>query len=73
MLILTRKPDEKIVIGDTIVVSVIDIRGDQVRIGVDAPKTVKVYRQEVYDAIKAENRAAAESKAAIPDVRFPAS
>jgi carbon storage regulator len=66
MLILTRKPDEKIIIGDNIVVSVIEIRGDQVRLGVEAPKTVKVFRQEVYDAIRAENKAAAESKAALP-------
>ena len=66
MLILTRKPDEKIIIGDNIVVSVIEIRGDQVRLGVDAPKTVKVFRQEVFDAIRAENKAAAASKAALP-------
>jgi carbon storage regulator len=69
MLILTRKPEEKIVIGDNIVVSVIEIRGDQVRLGVDAPKTVKVYRQEVYDAIREENKAAAESKAALPELK----
>ena len=69
MLILTRKPEEKIIIGDNIVVSVIEIRGDQVRLGVDAPKTVKVYRQEVYDAIRAENKAAAESKAALPELK----
>jgi carbon storage regulator len=61
MLILSRKVDEKIMIGEDISVSVIEIRGDQVRLGVDAPKMVKVYRQEVFDAIKAENKAAAES------------
>ena len=66
MLILSRKTDEKIMIGDNICVSVIEIRGDQVRLGVDAPKTIKVYRQEVFDAIKAENKAAAQSAAVLP-------
>ena len=66
MLILSRKTNEKIMIGDDISVSIIEIRGDQVRIGVDAPKTVKVFRQEVYDAIKAENKAAAQSSATLP-------
>ena len=70
MLILSRKVDEKIMIGDDISVSIIEIRGDQVRIGVDAPKTVKVFRQEVFDAIKAENRAAAESRPVLPVVDF---
>ena len=72
MLILSRKIDEKIMIGDDISVSIIEIRGDQVRIGVDAPKKVKVYRQEVFDAIKAENKAAAESKPILPVVDFGA-
>jgi carbon storage regulator len=62
MLILTRKTGEKIIIGDDITISVIEVRGDQVRIGVDAPKNVKVYREEVLAAIKAENQAAAASK-----------
>ena len=70
MLILSRKIDEKIMIGDNISISVIEIRGDQVRIGVDAPKTVKVYRREVFDAILAENKAAAESKPVLPVVDF---
>jgi carbon storage regulator len=66
MLILSRKTNEKIMIGDDISVSVIEIRGDQVRIGVDAPKSVKVFRQEVFDAIKAENKAAAQSAPVLP-------
>ena len=70
MLILSRKINEKIIIGDDISISVIEIRGDQVRIGVDAPKNVKVFRQEVYDAIKAENKAAAESKPVLPKIEF---
>jgi len=70
MLILTRKVDEKIVIGEDISVSVLEIRGDQVRLGVDAPKTVKVYRKEVFDAIRAENRAAADSMPVLPALDF---
>jgi carbon storage regulator len=66
MLILSRKVNEKIMIGDDISVSIIEIRGDQIRLGVEAPKTVKVYRQEVFDAIKAENKAAAESTPVFP-------
>ncbi|MDR2630855.1 MAG: carbon storage regulator CsrA [Spirochaetaceae bacterium] len=72
MLILSRKTNEKIMIGDDISISIIDIRGDQVRIGVEAPKTVKVYRQEVFDAIKAENEAAAASTPVFPEFNFDA-
>ena len=66
MLILSRKIGEKIMIGEDISVSIIEVRGDQVRIGVDAPKTVKVFRQEVFDAILAENKAAAQSAPVLP-------
>lgn len=65
MLILSRKINEKIMIGEDVSVSIIEIRGDQVRLGVDAPKTVKVFRQEVFDSIRAENKAAAESAPAL--------
>jgi carbon storage regulator len=61
MLILSRKVDEKIMIGDDITVSIIEIKGDQIRLGVDAPRNVKVFRQEVLADIKAENKAASES------------
>lgn len=54
MLILSRKKDEKIVIGDNITLMVIEIRGDKVRLGIDAPKDVSVHREEVYNAIKRE-------------------
>jgi carbon storage regulator len=70
MLILSRKVDEKVIIGDDIKISIIEIRGDQVRIGIDAPKKIKVFRQEVYDAIKAENKAASKSATVIPNVNF---
>lgn len=64
MLILTRKVNERIVIGDDIEVSVVEIRGDQVKLGIVAPKTVKVHRREVFDAIQAENKAAAQGDSA---------
>jgi carbon storage regulator len=70
MLILSRKVNEKIMIGDDISVSIIEVRGDQVRLGVDAPRTVKVFRQEVFDAIMAENKAAAESTPVFPEMDF---
>ncbi len=62
MLILSRKIDEKIKIGNDITITLIDVHGDQVKIGVEAPKTVKVFRQEVYDAIQNENSAAVVEK-----------
>ena len=55
MLVLSRKKDEVIVIGDNIKVMVIEVRGDKVRLGVDAPRDVSVHRQEVYDAIQAQS------------------
>ncbi len=58
MLILSRKIDQKIRIGDDITLTIIDVKGDQVKIGVEAPGNVKVYRQEVFDAIQSENQAA---------------
>ena len=60
MLILSRKIDEKIRIGDDIIITLIEVHGDQVKIGVEAPKHVKVFRQEVFDAIQTENLAAAK-------------
>lgn len=70
MLILSRKINEKVMIGEDISVSIIEIRGDQVRIGIDAPKKIKVFRQEVFDAIKDENREASKSVSVIPQVDF---
>lgn len=70
MLILSRKINEKIMIGDDISVSIIEIRGDQVKLGVDAPRAIKVFRQEVFDAIKAENKAAADSIPVLPALQL---
>ena len=52
MLVLSRKKNEAIVIGDNITVVVVEIRGDKVRLGIEAPETTDVHRQEVYDAIQ---------------------
>ncbi len=52
MLVLSRKRDEKIVIGNNIVITVVDVRGDKVRLGIEAPTEVPVHRQEVLDAVK---------------------
>lgn len=59
MLILSRKLNEKIKIGNDITLTIIEIKGDQIKIGVDAPKDVKVFRQEVFNAIQDENKKAA--------------
>jgi carbon storage regulator len=65
MLVLSRQRDESIIIGDNIVITIVDIRGDKVRLGIEAPKEVSVHRQEVYDAIQRErNQSEAEPKAA---------
>jgi carbon storage regulator len=71
MLILTRRLDERIVIGEDIEISVLEIHGDQVKLGVTAPRDVKVFRREVFDAIRAENRAAASSSVDIPALGIP--
>jgi carbon storage regulator len=58
MLVLSRQRDQTIMIGDDIEITVVDIRGDKVRLGINAPHDVPVHRKEVYEAIKRENRAA---------------
>jgi carbon storage regulator len=60
MLVLSRQRDETIMIGDEIEITVVDIRGDKVRLGITAPTRIAVHRKEVYDAIKAENQRAAQ-------------
>lgn len=59
MLVLSRQRDESIIIGDNIVITVVDIRGDKVRLGIQAPTEIPVHRQEVYEAIQRENMRAA--------------
>ena len=64
MLVLSRHRDESIMIGDDVVVTIVDIRGDKVRLGIDAPTSIPVHRQEVYEAIKRENEEASRLNAA---------
>lgn len=69
MLVLTRKIDQSIIIGDNIKLIVVEIRGDQVKIGIEAPRDVTVHREEVYREIQEENkRAALRSSLNIEDV-----
>jgi carbon storage regulator len=58
MLVLSRQSDETIIIGDNIRVTIVEVRGDKVRIGIDAPRDVTVHRQEIYDAIRRESEPA---------------
>lgn len=60
MLVLSRQRDETIMIGDEIEITVVEIRGDKVRLGITAPTRIAVHRKEVYDAIRAENQRAAQ-------------
>ena len=59
MLVLSRQRDESIIIGDNVQITVVDIRGDKVRLGIEAPADIPVHRKEVFDAIQRENRKAA--------------
>ena len=54
MLVLSRKKDEQIMINDLVTITIVEVRGDVVRIGIDAPREVEVHRKEIYDAIKKE-------------------
>lgn len=63
MLVLTRRLGETIVIGDDIVIKIVDIHGKQIRVGIEAPAEISVYRGEIYDRIMKENKAAAEAVA----------
>ena len=74
MLVLSRQKDQSIVIGDDIEITVVDIRGDKVRLGIAAPAEIPVHRKEVYEAIQRENMQAAQVKPGdVADVRqvFP--
>jgi carbon storage regulator len=68
MLVLSRLRDETIMIGDDIQITVVDIRGDKVRLGISAPTRIAVHRKEVYESIRAENARAAAAAGSDPDV-----
>lgn len=58
MLVLSRQKDESIMIGDDVKITIVDVRGDKVRLGIEAPKNIPVHRKEVYEAIQREKKAA---------------
>jgi len=60
MLVLSRQRDESIIIGDNVVITIVDVRGDKVKLGIDAPQEIPVHRREVYEAIRRENEQAAK-------------
>jgi carbon storage regulator len=62
VLVLTRKRNQSIIIGDEVEITVLEVRGDQVRLGINAPRRVSVHRREVYDDIQQANQEAASSK-----------
>ena len=62
MLVLSRQRDESIIIGDDIVVTIVDIRGDKVRLGINAPSEIPVHRREIHEAIQRENQRAGQKE-----------
>ena len=62
MLVLTRKVHQSIIIGDDIEIVVLEVRGEQVRLGINAPRNIAVHRQEIYEQIQHENVAASEAQ-----------
>ena len=72
MLVLSRKKNESIVINDAIVITVVEIRGDKVRLGIEAPREVPIHRSEVYAAIQANGQVAGEVASEPPSTSLPA-
>lgn len=68
MLVLTRRPRQDIMIGDDVVVHIVEVNGDNVRIAIEAPRNVKIFRGEIYKSIKDENRSAAMDDSATLDL-----
>jgi carbon storage regulator len=66
MLVLTRKPGQSIHVGDDIKITLKEIKGNQVRVGIEAPSSVKIYREEIYQQILEENQSAAALSAEVP-------
>jgi carbon storage regulator len=66
VLIVSRREGEKLMIGDDVVVSIVEVSGGTVKLGIDAPRSVPVYREELWAAVRDENRAAAAAPATLP-------
>jgi len=73
LLIITRRPGEKIMLGDEIVIEVIEVSGSSVRIGIDAPRSLPVYREEIWRSVKEENAAAAQADPQVLPTDLPVS
>ncbi len=71
MLVLSRQRDESIIVGDNVQITVVDIRGDKVRLGIVAPAEIPVHRKEVYDAIQRENMKAAAAAGDVAGLNRP--
>jgi len=67
MLVLSRQKDESIMIGDNVEITIVDVRGDKVRLGINAPREVPVHRKEVYEAIQKEKAEKAKAEGQMPD------
>jgi carbon storage regulator len=61
LLVLTRKPDQSIMIGGEIEITILEVRGEQVRVGIRAPRSIAVHRKEIFEEIRAENRSALDT------------
>jgi carbon storage regulator len=68
MLRISRRAGERIIVGDNVVIEVLEVSGQNVRIGIDAPRSVAVYREELWLEIKRENEAAADAPQALPEI-----
>ena len=67
MLVLTRKPGQKIIINDNIELTILEVKGDSIRVGIEAPRDITIYRHEIYEEIKNENRRTA-NQSSLDDV-----
>ena len=73
MLVLSRKRDQQIVVGDNVVITIVEIRGDKVRLGIEAPPHVPVHRSEIFDAIARDSARSTASGDEVPDASKPVS
>lgn len=68
MLIITRREGEKLMIGDDVVITVVEVNGSTIRLGIEAPRALPVYREELWAAVRDENRAAASAPVKLPEL-----